>query len=925
MPLNFFDEPMNRKGVILGCSTCPLDKVPNLNKVKGLVRIKGRKAMLWAQSPGKTDNRLRKELIGPVGEFLWEGLGYHGLTRDMFDVQNVLRCRPLGEIRKVNGKEQIFPSDQEHDPTKRELQCCSIYNEEALKLNQGNALVHLILGDTAGEALLEKDFNKEVPIMWYEPWESYLVFNIHPSLLLRKGGKQAGWAYRTWRDRFLAVKTILKYPGRWGYVKSRNYQLVNAPEKFRKMKEVLVQESKAGRNVSLDFEDCVVDGKHLILVAGFGTGHFENPKDTTSWKGQAWSVVLDHSASGYSVKQLDEMKELTHQLIKDTSIKKTLQNGSHDDKASEAVFGSKIGAYEYDTRYGTYLRHSFFRSYSLETQQMQFFPEFCDYKETVNPWYNEGRYSETPLDRLLLRNAGDCDVTQRLEQKFSPQIRKALVKVYIHAGKTLDKMQQRGPVLDRPAWNKANTIVPKLIEKVENHLKRVSRDLSFDVNKPEQVQKLVYETLGLPEVEEHGRSTAKLVLEMLLAENPDALPLDFVMKGRGLKKIKSTYLKAYELSARMHDEELRTVWHLCGAVTGRLRSGKGDDGDAKGIINFQNLHGNPLLQNLLVADSNWRDVFKFLAANPGKPLPPSLLDTEILLAADGSQIELRGLAELANDKLLISQFIDAAKDRSNPLKDVHCQVGHMMTGWPLERIKDDKKTRRVCKNVHFGIAFGLGEDSVYGYVVAKMRAVDGPNVNLSDITPARMKKLHRMYFKKYTGVKQFIIDQRLKAESQGFVETLFGFRSEIFKDDDGRTTYWGNQAINRPVQGTAHQFLLIALALLDLKPKTYWALQKIIMEVHDALYFRIKLRHLAEGYTQLMHLFETGAYSYAQEKFGLKLRVPLLAEATAGMTMGSMVSYEGQKLEEFLPLWLKEQQKVEKLPLEAFMPVSSAA
>lgn len=297
-------------------------------------------------------------------------------------------------------------------------------------------------------------------------------------------------------------------------------------------------------------------------------------------------------------------------------------------------------------------------------------------------------------------------------------------------------------------------------------------------------------------------------------------------------------------------------------------------------------------------------------------------DLWVCLSADGSQIELRALAELSNDPLLIRQFQEAALDRHNPLKDVHCRVGNMMTGWDIERIHKDKKTRRVCKNVHFGIAFGLGEDNAYPYVIAKIRAVDGPKADLTGITPTSIRNLHRTYFIAYPGVKRFIASQRRKAEELGYVETLFGFRRHIQQDDESRTTYWGNQAVNTPVQGTAHQFMLIALALLDLKPRTYNLLQRCIMEVHDALYFFVRLRDLPEAYKQLMHLFEVGAYGYAQRKFNLKLRVPLLAEATAGFCMGSMIDYGGATVEEFLPEWRTKQRELEAKSWEELMPQS---
>jgi DNA polymerase-1 len=295
-------------------------------------------------------------------------------------------------------------------------------------------------------------------------------------------------------------------------------------------------------------------------------------------------------------------------------------------------------------------------------------------------------------------------------------------------------------------------------------------------------------------------------------------------------------------------------------------------------------------------------------------------DLQVMLVADGSQIELRALAELSGDKLLIRQFQEAALDRHNPLKDVHCQVGHTLTGWPVERIASEKKTRRMVKELHFGIVFGLNEHNVYSSVVTRIRARDGANADLTGITKPRMVQLYRNYFKKYPGVKTYQDSRRNFAEKQGYAETLFGFRREIKQNDSSRGSFWANQAINSPVQGTAHQFLLIAMALLHLKPRTYSLLQKCIMEVHDALYFLVKLRDLPGAYMQLMHLFEIGAWSYAQQQFGLKLQVPLLAEAEAGFCMGSMVGYNGETVKEFLQEWRKKQQETENKSWEDLMP-----
>lgn len=588
MAVNLFGQSV-KGGAILGCDTCPMNRVPGVNKVKGLVRIRKRKAMLWAQSPGERENSKRMELTGPSGDLLWRTLEKVGLSRSDLDVQNVMRCYP------------VDTDGEEHEPTKRELACCSVYNDEALALNGGAARVHVILGDVAGAQLLGKAFKKDRPIFWHAPWDAYVVLNWHPSYILRQGGERSS-DYYSWRDRFRAVRAILDHPGRWGYVGAQNYKAVRTLKSFDEMERILRREASANRRISFDIEDDVVDGKRLLLIAGFGTGHYQDPKDFSSWTGQCFSVVLDHPQAGYSPELLAELRARTKVLIEDATLRKSLQNGSYDGNICRETLGAILRGYDYDTQYGTFLRYSFLRSCSLENLTYRFFPEFCDYKDVVEEW--SGRFAEAPIDRLVLRNSGDCDITQRLEQRFSPQVRQPLVKVYIHAAKTLDRMEGRGPILDWENWDRAQEIVPKLLAKLDRQLQQVSGDPDFDCSSPAQVAWLVYDVLKLPQTDA-GRSTQKDVLRLLLAETGNTT-LELVLKRRSLGVIQSTFLLGYAAGARMHNDELRTVWHLTGAVTGRLRSGKGDRSTLEGVTNFQNLHGNPLLQNLLVSDKKWR-------------------------------------------------------------------------------------------------------------------------------------------------------------------------------------------------------------------------------------------------------------------------------------------------------------------------------
>lgn len=591
MKRNLFGETVADDGRLLGCESCPLNKIPGVRKILGLNRIKGRRAMLWAQSPDRNENKKGLELVGQAGQLLWAGLATVGLTREDFDIQNVLRCWPIDR------------HGIEHIPTKEELQSCSVYNEESLQRNRGKAVVHLILGDVAGRQLLGKGlFKKDKPIFWYEPWEAYVVLNWHPSFVLRKGGANAKGLYEEWCTRFRAVRAVLDHPGKYGYVRAQPYYPVFKPSEFRAMEKHLRKEAAAGRRVSVDIETGKVDGKTVPLLIGFGVGKYKDLKQWDSWKGCSYSVVLDHPEAKHSRRVRQELVNGTAAILEDRSIEKTLQNGSFDDRELRKLIGTRLRGYTYDTQYGTYLRYSWMQAFGLEAQSTRFLPEFCGYKDMARAWGSN--YADAPLDDLVPYNGADCDITKRLECLHAPYISLPLLQVYIHAAYTLDSMETRGPWLDWEKWEEAQRTVPKLLEEVDRHLAQVANRPDFNPSSAPQVAWLLYDCLKLPDLS-GTRGTGKDILELLTVKTNNPVP-GLIVKRRALAKIKNTYLDGYALSAKKHGGQLHTIWWLTGAVTGRLRSGRGDKGEEEGIINFQNLHGNPLLLNLLVSDLNWR-------------------------------------------------------------------------------------------------------------------------------------------------------------------------------------------------------------------------------------------------------------------------------------------------------------------------------
>lgn len=181
-------------------------------------------------------------------------------------------------------------------------------------------------------------------------------------------------------------------------------------------------------------------------------------------------------------------------------------------------------------------------------------------------------------------------------------------------------------------------------------------------------------------------------------------------------------------------------------------------------------------------------------------------DMDVFLGVDHGQLEIRVLAQMSQDPLLL-KLVQSGED-------IHSGVGHELTGIAIEKIKHDRDIRTAVKGIHFGIIFGLSEENLYYHL--KSEALErGEEFNMDKEEVAR---LYRSYFKKFRGVKDFMDGQIEFGKEHGFVKTLFGFQREIsLAGDETRTTFWENQCRNSPIQGTAHQLMLISMAVLNLK------------------------------------------------------------------------------------------------------------
>lgn len=929
-----------------GCDNCPSKKNWKKGVEPVMGKVRGRDIFIIAQSPGPTENDKGKELLGRAGRWFWAEMERVGLDRSDCDIQNVVRCFPADWNDEADRLVM-------RNPSKEEIHCCSIYTDEALE--KSKAKVYIVLGQIAGKAALGREYRKDHRIFWSNKLKAKVFCLDHPAYFIR--GHAPRWKLIAFRKTLEQAALAAKSDGsQFSYLSTQDYRGIRTIEAAEKAERLIRKYARKGR-VTVDVEGGllerrnetgeVVETKWVISCVGF------------SYKrGHSRTFCLDHPGKdGWTPLVADKavrkrIREIVCSLIEDPKIRKALHHGSYDDPEIRALLQSVLRGYDFDTNYSEFLVNPGKGSYGLEEIAFRRYPQFAGYKmirfpegfkvaeidcgKTKNPTpeqlvklgMKQGKMNllRMPWKKMVLYNGADCDVTKRIELDTRNRVHMPLMKVYKDAAYTVDSMEKHGPLLDFVQLDKLDQLFPPRRDQLLKKIQQITGKPDFNPNSPKQLLKFIYKKLKLPVVNAETKNgeikpnTQKETLQILAQQHEfPQLILDF----RRVSKICSTYLKGFRISAELHKGRLQTKWWLTGTRTGRMSSGGGGakGGQEDGIVNLQNVHGDPQLQNLIVSSKKWRKVYRaFLKAHKikvkfdkdgnvakdekGKPFITIKLrpgyknwwkrfrNYRIFLAFDQAQVEIRVLAQASGDELLIA---DIKKG------DIHSRVGHRITGWAIEKIQNDKKTRTLTKNVHFGMVFGLGEEGLYLFIKAKDpdldRRLGGPKKARRTVA-----KYQRAYFAKYKKVKQFQEDMREFVAEHGYAETLLGFqrpidtrdRDEIEEGDESElgSAYWGNVAINTPIQGTAHQLMIIAMALMKRFKKRYKVFKDTLtMEVHDAMIFGVRLGDLFEITKTGEYLLTDHVLKVVRKEFGIDWKVPLEVEPRAGFRLGTTVQF----------------------------------
>lgn len=325
-----------------------------------------------------------------------------------------------------------------------------------------------------------------------------------------------------------------------------------------------------------------------------------------------------------------------------------------------------------------------------------------------------------------------------------------------------------------------------VLEAQANELKNKIYGLAgveFNINSPKQLGEILFDKLGLPykKKTKTGYSTNADVLESLSEEYPI---VDLVLKYRTFSKLKSTYCDGL-LKTVASDGRIHCSFNQTETRTGRLSSTE------------------PNLQNIPVRTPVGREFRKFFVAREGCKI----------IDADYSQIELRVLAAMANDKNMIDAF--------NGGTDIHSLTAAKVFGLPLDKVTPELRSK--AKAVNFGIVYGIGAFSL------------SKDIHSSR---AEAESFINSYLALYSSVDSFMKNCIEKAKENGYAETLFNRRRylpELSSSNRAVRSFGERVARNMPIQGTAADIIKIAMIKVNRRLKNEIPEARLIMQVHDEL------------------------------------------------------------------------------------------
>lgn len=413
--------------------------------------------------------------------------------------------------------------------------------------------------------------------------------------------------------------------------------------------------------------------------------------------------------------------------------------------------------------------------------------EILDLKEMLGKGKNKKTFFELEEDIIFKFISQNVFAISALYDIFIEKAKENnLISLYENVEKPLVKvladMEKTGVLVDRNKIIELNEEYSKLAYLYEQKVYELAGEV-FNLNSPKQLGVILFEKIGLPVVKKTktGYSTDVEVLEKLSKKHEIA---DYILKYRSLNKLISTYLDGI-LEYIMDDGRVRTSFKQMITATGRLSS------------------VDPNLQNIPIRSEEGKNIRKVFVADKNK----------VFIDADYSQIELRVLAHLSKDSVMIDSF-------KNDL-DIHYKTASEVFGVPINEVTDNQ--RRSAKAVNFGIVYGISD-----YGLSK-------DLN---ITRNEARQYIDGYLNTYPSIKNYMEQIVNKAKKDGFVTTILDrkrYIPEINSKNFNIRSFGERIALNTPIQGSAADIIKLAMIKVYERLKIEKVNAKLILQIHDEL------------------------------------------------------------------------------------------
>ena len=529
---------------------------------------------------------------------------------------------------------------------------------------------------------------------------------------------------------------------------------------------------------SLDYMEAKIVGISIALSDKksyyIPIGHSSNIK----YKQLSEKYVLDNLKP---ILQSEKLKKIGHNLKYDRNVlvnyNINLVGIEHDSMLLSYVYDSTAIRHGLDNAAEKYLSH-----------------KTIHYEDVAGKGAKQIPFADVDIDIAAEYACEDAVISLELYNFLWSKVSKDknIVKVYsdieMPLVPILSKIETNGVLIDSKALQKLSKDLDKELNEIESKCFKITNK-EFNLNSPKQLQEILYDELKIPVSKKTptGKpSTDEDTLQFLAQTNE--LP-KLILEYRSLNKLKTGYTDKLPLQISKTSGRVHTSYQQAITSTGRLSS------------------TDPNLQNIPIKTSRGKKIRKTFIAQGEKRI----------FAADYSQIELRIMAHLSEDKNLLKAF-------KNKI-DIHSFTASEIFAIDIENVSTDD--RRAAKAINFGLIYGM---SSFG--LSKQLGIP--------ISAA--KDYMDVYFERYPRIKSYMNQIKDFAKNNGYVETIYGrklYLPEISSKNVQRRKYAERTAINAPVQGSAADIIKIAMIQIDQWLSNNKSDTKMIMQVHDELVFEI--------------------------------------------------------------------------------------